>query len=193
MKIRLRIILVLTIGLTSCSFEEPTQDEIVKRNLESYLKATLNNPESYEFVELELRDSVIYSDNIEYRKKHFQRDLKYNKDKVKMPSILITKEEVNHIKQKIIGIKKILLGIDSLEKELGSKKNDVASYTYIFSFRATNALGAKVLNKYIVQTNPKPDLNIKNMTNKQHEVYCNPNDFPGYREMIIKHQAWADY
>ena len=76
MKIRLSIFGVLTIGLMACSLEEPTQNEIVKRNIETYLKATLNNPESYEFVELELRDSIMYSDNIEYRKKCFQRNSK---------------------------------------------------------------------------------------------------------------------
>jgi len=36
----------------------------------------MNNPASYEFADLKLMDSVLYSDNINYRKKHFQQKIK---------------------------------------------------------------------------------------------------------------------
>jgi hypothetical protein len=182
------------IGFTSCSEKQPTQDEIVKKNAEEYLKPKLNDPNSYEFVKLELIDSILYSDNIKYRKENFQKDIEYNKEnlerqeryKTEIPS-MYKEEEVAELNDKIAKNDKILTAIDSLETALGSKKNDVASYTYIFSFRGNNALGAKILNEYIVQTDPKPELTINNMTDDKDKVFLNPNDFPGYRKMIIKY------
>lgn len=192
-KITLGLFLTL-IGFTSCTEKQPTQDEIVKKNAEEYLKPKLNDPNSYEFVKLELIDSVLYSDNIKYRKERFQKDIEYDKDnlerqeryKTEIPS-MYKEEEVTELNEKIAKNEKILSAIDSLETELGSRKNDVASYTYIFSFRGNNALGAKILNEYIVQTDPKPELTIKNMTDDKDKVFLNPNDFPGYREMIKKY------
>ena len=192
-KIGLVFFLIL-IGFTSCTEKQPTQDEIVKKNTEEYLKPKLNDPNSYEFVKIELIDSVLYSDNINYRKEDFQKDIEYNKEnlerqeryKTEIPS-MYKEEEVAELNDKIAKNDKILTAIDSLETALGSKKNDVASYTYIFSFRGNNALGAKILNEYIVQTNPKPELTINNMTDDKDKVFLNPNDFPGYREMIVKY------
>lgn len=188
------VFLLTLIGFTSCTEKQPTQDEIVKKNAEEYLKPKLNDPNSYEFVKLELIDSILYSDNIKYRKENFQKDIEYNKEnlerqaryKTEIPSIY-KEEEVAELNDKIAKNDKILLAIDSLETALGSKKNDVASYTYIFSFRGNNALGAKILNEYIVQTDPKPELTINNMTDDKDKVFLNPNDFPGYREMIVKY------
>ena len=95
-------------------------------------------------------------------------------------------KEVEELKAKITKNERILMIIDSLETKLGNKKDEVASYTYVFSFRGNNALGAKILNEYILQTNPTPDFKIINMTDDKDKVYLNPNDFPGYREMIEK-------
>jgi hypothetical protein len=188
------VFLLTLIGFTSCTEKQPTQDEIVKKNAEEYLKPKLNDPNSYEFVKLELIDSILYSDNIKYRKENFQKDIEYNKEnlerqaryKTEIPSIY-KEEEVAELNDKIAKNDKILIAIDSLETALGSKKNDVVSYTYIFSFRGNNALGAKILNEYIVQTDPKPELTINNMTDDKDKVFLNPNDFPGYREMIVKY------
>lgn len=190
-KITLGIFSTLIIGLTSCAEKHLTQDEIVKKNTEEYLKSNLNDPESYEFVKLELIDSVLYSDNIKYRKDSFQKDLEYDKGnlerqeryKTEIPS-MYKEEEVAILNHKISKNEKILSEIEALETKLGSEKNEVASYTYIFTFRGNNALGAKILNEYIVQTDPKPNLTIRNMTNDKDKVFLNPNDFPGYREMI---------
>tara|TARA_R110002020_G_scaffold288474_1_gene503922 strand:- start:2353 stop:2955 length:603 start_codon:yes stop_codon:yes gene_type:complete len=192
-KISLGIFLTF-IGFTSCTEKEPNQDEIVKKNAEEYLKPKLNDPNSYEFVKIELIDSVLYSDNINYRKENFQKDIEDNKEnlerleryKTEIPS-MYNEEEVAELNEKIEKNEKILSEINALESNLGAGKNDVASYTYIFSFRGNNALGAKILNEYIVQTDPKPELRIKNMTDDKDKVFLNPNDFPGYREMIAKY------
>lgn len=183
----------ITLGLASCSEKKLNRDDIVTKNAEEYLKTILNDPKSYEFVKLALIDSVLYEDNIEYRKEAFRKyiqndrdDIKRNEDyRIEIPSLYDPKE-VAELKINISKNEKILMKIDSLEIILGNKKNEVASYTFAFSFRGNNVLGAKVLNEYIVQTNPSPDFKVINMTDDKNKVYLNPNDFPGYTEMIEK-------
>ena len=183
----------IALRLTSCSEKLPTQDDIVKKNAEEYVKEKMNDPSSYEFVKLELIDSVLFSDNIEYRKDYFSRNMEYDRSslerqesyKTEFPS-MYDEKDVDDLKAKIEKNERILAKIDSLANQLGERKNEVASYTYIFSFRGNNALGAKILNEYVVQTDPSPDFKIINMTDDKDKIYLNPNDFPGYREMIEK-------
>ncbi len=184
---------LIAIGLTSCSEKQPTQDDIVKNNAETYVKQKMNDPSSYEFVKLELMDSVTFSDNIEYRKDYFSRNMEYDRSslerqegyKTELPS-MYDEKDVEELKAKIEKNERILSKIDSLATLLGDRKNEVASYTYTFSFRGNNALGAKILNEYVVQTDPAPDFKIINMTDDKDKIFLNPNDFPGYREMIEK-------
>ena len=192
-KIAIGLFALVSIGLTSCAEKEPNRDEIVKKNAEEYIKSKMNDPKSYEFVKIELVDSVLYSDNIEYRKEYFKRKMEYDQsslereesDKTEFP-ILYDEKRVQELNSKIEKNKRILTKIDSLASELGERKNEVASYTYIFSFRGNNALGAKILNEYAVQTDQAPEYKIINMTDEKDKMFLNPNDFPGYREMIEK-------
>lgn len=192
-KIVLGLITVITLGLSSCADKQPTRDEIIKKNAEEYVISKMNDPESYEFVKIELIDSVLFIDNIKYRKDYFTRDIDYDRSslerqegyKTDLPSIY-NENEVQDLIAKIEKNKKILFKIDSLETELGERKNEVASYTYIISFRGNNAFGAKILNEYIIQTDPLPNCKVINMTDDKDKIYLNPNDFPGYREMIEK-------
>lgn len=184
---------LVTIGLTSCAEKQPTQNEIVQKKVEEYVKSKMNDPKSYEFVKIELIDSVLYSDNIEYRKDNFSQNIEYDQSslerqesyKTEIPS-MYDEQEVKDLKVKIEKNKRILTKIDSLETKLGERKNEVASYTYIFSFRGNNALGAKILNEYVVQTGSAPEYKVINMTDDKDKLYLNPNDFPGYRDMIGK-------
>ena len=192
-RMALGFLALIAIGLTSCSEKQPTQDDIVKNNAETYVKEKMNDPTSYEFVKLELMDSVTFSDNIEYRKDYFSRNMEYDRSslerqegyKTEIPS-MYDKKDVEELKGKIEKNERILSKIDSLATLLGDRKNEVASYTYIFSFRGNNALGAKILNEYVVQTDPAPDFKIINMTDDKDKIFLNPNEFPGYREMIEK-------
>ncbi|WP_121964705.1 hypothetical protein [Myroides sp. N17-2] len=180
-------------GLASCSDKRLTKGEIIKKNVEVYLKEKMNDPSSYEFVKLELIDSITFSNNIEYRKDYFTRNIGYDKSslerqegyKTEIPS-MYDEKEVENLKTKIRRNEVILSKIDSLATILGNKKYEVASYTYFFSFRGNNALGVKILNEYIVQTNPAPDFEIINITDNKDKIILNPNDFPGYREMMEK-------
>lgn len=187
-------ILLILIGIISCAEKQATQDEIVRKNAEEYLQPKLNDPSSYEFVKIELLDSVLYSDNVNYRREKFQKEFEKDKENLERQeryktetSSMYSEEEVTELNEKIKKNEKILYEINSLETKLGDGKSSVASYTYVFNFRGNNALGAKVLNEYIVQTKPKPELTIINMTDDKDKVILNPNDFPGYREMIVKY------
>lgn len=184
--------------LFSCSEKQKSQDEIVKQNAEEYLKPLLNDPESYEFADLKLIDSVLYKDNIEYRKEDFNHNIDFEKKLLSIKNnewaetqkALYGKIDSTDIIESMMKIEKhkiILSKIDSLEIALGERKNDVASYTYTFSFRGNNKLGAKVLNQYIVQTEPSPNFKIINMTDDKDKVILNPNEFEGYKEMIEKY------
>jgi hypothetical protein len=192
-RIILGLFAFIAIGLTSCSKKQPTQDDIVKKNTQTYVKEKMNDPSSYEFVKLELIDSITFNDNIEYRKDDFSRNMEYDQSsldrqegyKTELPSIY-NEKDVKELKAKIEKNERVLSKVDSLANILGDRKNEVASYTYIFSFRGNNALGAKILNEYVVQTDSAPDFKIINMTDDKDKMFLNPNDFPGYREMIEK-------
>jgi len=187
------LLLAPILYLSSCSEKVPTQDDLVKANTEEYLKPKLNDPDSYEFTRIELIDSVLYSDNIEWRINNFQRQLDDDKEYLKKWSSKLSTYKLESI-EKIVDLtnisieknEKILNAIDSIKTSLGSKINDIASYTYLFSYRSNNALGVKVLKEYIIQTEPKPTLNVINMTDDKSKVYNTPNNFPGYEEMIKK-------
>ena len=192
-RITLGLFAFIAIGLTSCAKKQPTQDDIVKKNAKTYVKEKMNDPSSYEFVKLELMDSITFNENIEYRKNYFSGNMEYDQSllerqeghKTEIPSIY-NEKDIEELKAKIEKNERILSKIDSLTTLLGDRKNEVASYTYIFSFRGNNALGAKILNEYVVQTDPAPDFKIINMTDDKDKIFLNPNDFPGYREMIKK-------
>jgi len=192
-RIALGFLAFIVIGVTSCSVKQPKQDDIVKKKAEAYVKEKMNDPISYEFVKLELIDSITFNDNIEYRKDYFSRNMEYDLSslerkegyKTEFPS-MYNEKDIADLKAQIEKNKRIVSKIDSLETLLGNKKNEVASYTYIFSFRGNNTLGAKILNEYVLQTDAAPDFEIINMTDDKDKIFLNPNDFPGYREMIEK-------
>ena len=192
-RITLGLFAFIAIGLTSCAEKQPTKDDIVKKNAETYVKEKMNDPSSYEFVKLELTDSITFNNNIDYRKDYFGRNMEYDLSslerqeeyKTEIPS-MYDEKEVETLKAEIEKNERVLYKIDSLATLLADRRNEVASYTYIFSFRGNNALGAKILNEYFVQTDPAPDFKIINMTDDKDKIFFNPNDFPGYREMIKK-------
>src|SRR5690606_24676246 len=120
--------------------------------------------------------------NIEYRKGYFGRKMdsdlsslkRQERYKTEIPS-MYDEKEVEDLKSKIEKNERILFKIDSLATLLGDRKSEVASYTYVFSFRGNNALGAKILNEYVVQTDPAPDFKIINMTDDKDKIFLNPN------------------
>ncbi len=197
----LTTIALLIFGLTSCgdsqttqngdgkqsgekeADKQPNQYEIVKENAENYVKRRMNDPDSYEFVELKLLDSVLYKDNLEYRRK-WQKigigdDKKRLERQANYPSTSSIDSE-SKLKGRIAQREKILVAIDSIEATMGEQINEVASYTYLFSMRGNNKMGAKVLNELMIQTSPAPDFEMLNMTDNNDDMLPAPNQFPGY-------------
>nr|DAN18506.1 MAG TPA: TRAF PROTEIN, TRAO PROTEIN, TRAN ADHESION, BACTERIAL SECRETION.5A [Bacteriophage sp.] len=176
------IVSILTVFLASCSFgmHEPSKEDIVKNNIVAYLQDKLDDPQSYELVSLELIDSTTYLDNINYRKRDFEDDIKSDERLSEISS------EPDYYLKGINRSKRILAKIDSIQIALGDSVNCIAAYKFIFKFRSKNSFGAKVLNEYILQTTGKPSFDIIQMTNDPDKVYLNPNEFPGYRDMAAK-------
>ncbi len=185
-------ITVLFFGLTSCeSSKKADQQEIVKTNIEASLLKRLHAPDSYQFGALKLTDSVLYKENVEYHKNFYTMNLKADKAnlekqlkyKVEKPSMYV-EEKVNSLTAEIEKYEKILLEIDQLTEGLGDKANDVASYTYRYTFKSKNTKGATSEYKYIVQTKPGPDFKVIELVQNEAQALLHPNDFPGYNEMI---------
>jgi hypothetical protein len=186
------------IGMSSCANKQQIQDNLVRKNFEEYFRnREINFDNNYEFEKIELKDSVLYSANIEFFKEWFRRDLDFSKNylndiksyKTNFPTTTMSEEEIVKIlKNNYEENQRILSKIDSLEAKMGNKTNEVASYTYILSGRINSALQGEIIREYIVQTGPKPDLKIINIARNKDEMHETPNDFPGYREMLKKNR-----
>ena len=74
-----------------------------------------------------------------------------------------------------------MAGIDSLEAVLGDDVDKVASYTYLYKLKANGPDGVMQLKEYYLQTDP--GFGVLSLTDNQEDLYPNPGDFPGYREM----------
>lgn len=170
------LLLIIAFAIFSCQSErsktEKTQDKIVEQ-----FKSTLNDPESFELVNFKLVDSVLYIDNIEYRKESYSENIKREKDYKEKGYSIFDSTSLNKNEQ-------YLKRINAVQQDLGDKVNDVASYTYIIEARANNALGAKVKNNYFIQTDP--EYKIINIASNRGELYSTPNGFPGYEDKVLK-------
>ena len=173
------------------SVSAQAQEDLVRNNAEIFLKERMHDPSSYEFVKIEIIDSVTIDDNIQYRKRYFSRqmeqDQRFLETEEGYKTELLPLYDENHVAElnaKIERSQQILSKIDSLATVLEDRKSEVVSYTYIFTARANNRFGARNIEQYFLQTGPAPYFEIINMTNERNKIFLNPNDFPGYREMI---------
>lgn len=209
MKLKTYLLIILALSFLACANKETkkqltelkielTQQDIVRKNAEDYVKPKMNDPDSYEFAELLITDSVMYSDNIKNSKEWYQGILDFEKDqlayekrmkihKSKYPSIY-SEEKVAKYKANIMKYDNILAEIDSIELKLGEKVNEVASYRYIFTFRENNEFRARVIKEYIIQTKPSPGFEVLTLTDDEDQLLVSPNSFPGYIEMMEKYK-----
>ena len=75
------LLLLGTFFFTSCKSEQEAisensykvRDNVVQAKLSKLVKAKLEYPESFEFVELKVKDSVLYSDNIKNTKDYYEQ------------------------------------------------------------------------------------------------------------------------
>ncbi|WP_294959985.1 hypothetical protein [uncultured Flavobacterium sp.] len=143
MRIKSFIILSL-LFLISCKKESPkkeipkketvkkeiTKDEIIKLNIENKLKQRLKNPDSYEFVSLNLAKSFTVKERKEtITKKDLEQLLELNKT-ISSPDLL-NRMEIEY---------------SFLEKQRDINK--IALYRYDFIAKGTNSLGGIIQSKY---------------------------------------------
>lgn len=193
----LAVLFLVTIFLTSCksekeyTFENPSEsrDMIIQAKLEKTIKAKLQYPDSYEFVGLQLKDSISYMDNVIYYKnfhqkildadrKNFEKQLTLQKQK----SDQFNKQKFDEYQLAITKNEKILSEIDKLTANLGSKLNTTASYTYNYFFKSKNVSGKDASYTYIVQTDNTPEFKILKVAEKDDMILLN--DLPGYFSMV---------
>ena len=176
--------------ILGCKSDKESKDEIVRNNVEEIFQKILNDPESYELVELELIDSALFIHKINFRKKILNSRMEIAKMTVdqqtrfkeKAPS-MYSEDNLLKAQETMKEIEKKVSSIDSIGIVLGDKVNEVASYTYLFKARANNKFGAKILNSYYVETSP--NLEVFNIFDKDGEIlFSTPNGFSGYDEIM---------
>lgn len=173
--------------LNSCTPQEKklNQDEIVKSNVEAYLMPNLNDPKSYEFVELTLLDSTVIADCF----RHIKRSKEYN---IKVAQRLLEDfqdqrgtyddNDEDNYREDIRLNKEILSDIDSVEVTLNDKINEVTYYTYLFKFRSNNSFGALVLGEYYLHIDPNSNYKVIELTDDSKRKILSYKDFPTYSE-----------
>lgn len=170
------ILLICTItALCSCGEAGNQNEKKVREVVEEKLKTEMNDWSSYEFVSLEVLDTIKYIDNINFRKEYFKSNID-----MKRPMYEKTNDELYSIKKDSI----ILAGIDSIQNLMGDKINEDVAYLYNYKFRGKNKLGAVILEEYLIYISPNWE--VIQMTNDRKKLYSNPGDFPGYVELVKK-------
>lgn len=191
--VRIVTTLLVFVYMASCNEKgRPlSRDEIVKRNLKEYVLPGLEHPDTYELLSLVIYDTVYYKDNIKQRKAMFksnlnrsQQELGYYESHKNDFEADVLESRIARKKGDISLYKNIISSIDSVETQMGDTKNEVASFTYLISYRYANNFGVK--NKYegMIQTGPEPDFKIINITNDTGKLFVIPNGFPGYDQII---------
>lgn len=178
--------------LVSCSkSKSEEQQSIVQKNIEDHVKPKLNDPGSYEFAYLKLIDSVDYQNNINETRSTYQTLLEYNERELEdlrklkeQESYLYDETKEEKVQNSASKYKVVISKIDSIEKHMGDQLKETASYTYKYSFRGKNALGAVVLNEYLVQTSAGPDYKVVNVAEEEEDLLVSPNGFPGREEVV---------
>lgn len=184
---RVLLLTLLVSFLFSCGNENNREDR-VKQNVEELIKKSMDDPKSYEFVSIEVIDSVTYKDNIDYRKEHFVKSLNMNRDNIDFYTEIGKNEEIEKYQLEMKKDSLIIDEINSIEQKLGDEVNKIASYTYQFKCRGNNKFGAKILVSYYVQTDFRND-SIINITDDIDKLYLNPTDFPGYIDLLNKYRT----
>ncbi|MFH6935379.1 hypothetical protein [Flavobacterium sp. FlaQc-30] len=110
--------------------KEITKDEIIKLNIENKLKQRLKNPDSYEFVSLNLAKSFTVKERKETITKKDLEQLRELNKTIPSPDLL-NRMEVEY---------------SFLEKQRDINK--IALYRYDFIAKGTNSLGGIIQSKY---------------------------------------------
>ena len=182
MKKTFLLLSLITIAFASCNEKKTTQDDIIRQKAEELIIKSMNDPDSYEFVSLEIVDSTTYKDNITHKRELYSKFMTSEYESITSKKGTAIESGLSEIKKDSL----IIAGIDSIEQSIGNKVNDAISYTYILKCRGNNKIGAKILVSYYIQTKTDED-RIINITDDINKIYPHPCDFPGFKDLIEKH------
>lgn len=147
--IALIFLIVLIVSCNSTSL----QDSIVKNKIETSILETLDDPSSYEFVNLKLIDSVTHRNNYEIHKSIIDNVPNHYAKQGMLRELNAIKNSLSHYNQ--------------LDK--------VVAYKYILTFNIKEETGEKVLNEVYLQTGIAPEFEIIDVTPNLIEVNITPN------------------
>jgi hypothetical protein len=188
---KIALLFGLFLFVFACSEKEKTSEEKFILKIENKLKSHLDDPQSYEFVGIEVYDSITYEKAINNRIDMFlsstediRRSLEHNWDMADILGGNPYKKENEELLEKNDKYLKIIHGLDSINKSLGDKSMDVLSYVYKFSFRNKNAFGATVLNGAFIQTINKDSIIIITQ-NKDELIDGFTDEIPGYFKIVL--------
>lgn len=175
-------------GCDNTQIDKDTRDQLVRQKAEAYFLQRAPQGHGYEFVSLEETEKVTYKNNVEFRKGFIQKEIDHNQGMLALakqkqdsfPTVNFS-EKIAEYQGKIDKYQKVLDGINRLEDEMGGQLNDVASYVYEFRLKADIDGSGRKEHTYYLQTDL--GFGMLKFTDKKDELYPNPNDFPGYREM----------
>lgn len=185
---------MMTIALASCDnskIGEEERDGLVQASIEKYYQEHGAHKTGYEFVSLEVINTVYYKDNIEFRRKYIQKEIDHNRGMLEIATLkqdtfptVNFADKIAEYQGKLDKYEQLLAGIDSLDKALGDEVKEVASYTYLFKCKEHNEQGQQIEKAYYVQTDP--GYGVLRFTDNKEDLFPNPNDFPGYHDMAAK-------
>jgi peptidoglycan hydrolase CwlO-like protein len=159
-------LLILILFIFSCS-KEISPEEKIKQALEEYLFKTINDPSSYEFVEIGKIDTIskiehykwIYNFNMKMYKSIEERNEEYINGykkllaKYKKQSEKYT-NEIKEIKKEIDSLEKLEFGVEEMDQHnkliASTKENEIHQLKTTYKFRANNKMGGKILYEYNV-------------------------------------------
>ncbi len=185
---------LLLFGCDASHIDNEERDTIVRRQAETYYWNAAGN-DGYEFVSLEEIKATTYQDNIDFRRQYIQQLIDENEKMVLVaqqkldtfPDLYVKSDTAYYVLKiaeyqgKADRYKQVLAGIDSLATSLGDSSKEVASYTYRYTLKAKNEQGQPDTFVFFLQTDQ--GYGVLQFTPDTTQLYPNPNDFPGYREM----------
>lgn len=163
----------LIILLWACQEHSKSRKEIIEENINKWIQEYVSNPNDFKIEAIVLYDSITISDNIEFRRRDFQKDREFN---------------MNHLDGKGVDeLNEIINGIDSIEQALGDKLNNVLVYKYVMRANSKNfAYGARTTQDYYIIVDSAKTWDIIQITSDFNKLFLNPKDFPGYQELVLR-------
>lgn len=175
-------LLFLANVIFSCSPQkESTFEEKVRHSVEEFFFKELDDPTTYEFVEIDKVDTVTYKEAVEMGIKIFSIYLKNKEKRIAdakelektakailkyRPNDRDAKAAIEDVKQTLNQIESYQSKVDSLSSLLNSSEKERIEFIELFfKFRANNSQGIKNLYHYYVKLNE--DLTVRSVSKQE--------------------------